>query len=359
MHKAPIIAFRPICSATNKTPISVLSDTLKHVLDYVLLQVPQGFRVRDSLGAKKKIMQGEYRSFYKGDSSSVCMCLKRGTLIRILNEQIHFALKHHQHDFFLFYKSGMRVAKALPSKRDGILAILRYSDLFQVMKSWLCCNYVNVSGLTLLQRIGIPMGLSSANSIIDCVLCNLESRFLSGLSSTERQRYAGTCRFVDDVISESTNFVSAWRSIYKDTGLELETETLGSSAVFLDLELTIVKGTAFFKTFSKSSLFKFAVSRYVTGRSCISKSTIFSSFCGSFLRFYSNNNLAFFFLREVAELILRMKNLLNFNIFRKTIDILLSRHNENKWLDSVSFRRILLSFCMQVLDYKFQYLTTE
>ena len=112
--------------------------------------------------------------------------------------------------------------------------------------------YFKIGKVVMQLSIGIPTGIDPVPFWTNLFLYSYEEDYISSLISSDKvkaRHFHSTKRFIDDLysINDGREFGKSFSDIYP-TELELKFEHQGSPAGFLDLDITIKKGTLSYLT---------------------------------------------------------------------------------------------------------------
>jgi len=172
--------------------------------------------------------------------------------------------------------------------------------------------FFEVGDLILRQKIGIPMGIDPAPFWANLYLHWYEGEFMKTLIQNDKLKafsFNGNSRYSDDLIciNGGDSFLNSYKDIYPSS-LELKLEHSGSSATFLDLDITIVSGKFKYKLFDKRESFPFHIVRMPHLDSNIPSFIFYSSIFSEFLRIARCCLYLDDFICNAHALFTRMKN---------------------------------------------------
>ena len=114
------------------------------------------------------------------------------------------------------------------------------------------------------QSNGIPMGIDTASFWENHFLCSFEGKYITSLISSDKIRaryFHSAMHFTDNrcLINDGGEFERSICNIYPE--FELKIEHQSDHATFLNLDITIRKGTFIHRLFDKRDLFPFLILR--------------------------------------------------------------------------------------------------
>ena len=173
-------------------------------------------------------------------------------------------------------------------------------------------SYFSVGNITLIQNIGIPMGLCPAPHFANLYLHRLEYEFsIKNVKQNAKAAYYynGCMRYIDDLccLNDEGNFGLTYKNIYPRE-LELKCEDLGDHATFLDLDIRISNNQYVYKIFDKRQNFPFHIVRMPDITSNIPKNIFYGTIQAEILRLARTNMLISDFTDVIKALFRRMEN---------------------------------------------------
>ena len=149
-------------------------------------------------------------------------------------------------------------------------------------------SYFKVGTTTLIQRIGIPMGISPAPYWANLYLHMHEYKYMKNKIKENKKHarlFNNNMRFIDDMIciNDSGEFGKEYSNIYPES-LELKCEYDGLKATFLDLNISIQQGKFTYKLFDKRDNYKFKIIRMPYMTSNIPTRIYYATFMSEMLR---------------------------------------------------------------------------
>ena len=183
-------------------------------------------------------------------------------------------------------------------------------SLKRIVKYLITDSYFSVGNITLLQRIGLPMGLDVSGTFANLYLHRLEYEFLIKLIKLDARAayyYNGCMRYIDDLccLNDDGNFDRTYKNIYPKV-LELKCENKGDHATFLDMEIIVRGGQYIYQQFDKREKFSFHINRMPHIDSNIPKNIFYGSIQAEILRLARASLLMKDFTDRLASLFERM-----------------------------------------------------
>ena len=185
-------------------------------------------------------------------------------------------------------------------------------SLKRIVKYLITDSYFSVGNVTLIQRIGLPMGLDVSGTFANLYLHRLEYEFLIKLIKYDARAayyYNGCMRYIDDLccLNDDGNFGKNYKNIYPKE-LELKCENKGNHATFLDMEILVRNGQYAFKQYDKRDKFLFHINRMPHIDSNIPKNIFYGSILAEILRLARASLFMKDFTDKLASLFKRMIN---------------------------------------------------
>ena len=194
--------------------------------------------------------------------------------------------------------------------------------------------YFTVGNSVMKQVIGIPMGIDPAPFWANLFLYKYEHQYIKDLIRTNRvkaKHFHSTFRFIDDLcaINDGGEFGRVYNDIYPEE-LELKVEHQGSSASFLNLDLSIVNKQFIYKLFDKRDAFPFFIVRMPHMSSNIPSKIFYSALMGEFLRIARSTLRVEDFIPKASDLVVRMKTQGgNEKVMQKQLMKIINRHPDS------------------------------
>ena len=184
------------------------------------------------------------------------------------------------------------------------------NSLKNCVKHLITENYFSVGNITLIQNIGLPMGLDVSPCFANLYLHRLEYAFLmKNIKNNARLTYYfnGCMRYIDDLccLNDDGNFEKIYKEIYPKE-LELKREDKGDHATFLDLEVKVYNGHYTYCLFDKREKFPFYINRMPHLESNIPKYIFYGTIHAEILRLARANLLINDFVNRTTSLFKRM-----------------------------------------------------
>ena len=172
--------------------------------------------------------------------------------------------------------------------------------------------YFSVGNLVFKQVIGIPMGIDPAPFWANLFLYHFEHKHIKYLESEGSSRvfkYHGIFRYIDDLcaINDGNEFNLSFRNIYPHE-MELNIQHYGTSATFLDLDITILDNKFVYKIYDKREDFPFSIVKMPFYSSNIPSHVFYGSIFSEFLRISRCTLLYKDLIPKFVELYIQMKN---------------------------------------------------
>ena len=321
MHKDPV-GFRFII-ASKECSTKLLSKNVSKVFKLIYNQIEnfhdkstfysnykQFWVVQNSFPVVEKMnkinQKNAARSISTFDFSTLYTKIDHKNLIDVLNSLIDFVFRAGSKKYIDFSKS-----KAFWTNfKNKDHNFFTKASLKSVVKHLITESFFCVGNYTLIQTIGIPMGIDPAPFWANLYLYKYEKDFMKGLISKDKPRalrYHGAARFIDDqcCLNDSGDFGRSFKSIYPKE-LELKIEHQGEHATFLDLDITISEGKFVYKLFDKRDAFPFFIVRMPHLDSNIPPHIYYGSVLSEFLRIARCTMLYMDFLPRAKQLFDRM-----------------------------------------------------
>ena len=171
-------------------------------------------------------------------------------------------------------------------------------------------NFFSVGNITLIQNIGLPMGLDVSPCFANLYLHRLEYAFMmNNIKNKVRATYCynGCMQYIDDLccLNDDGNFQKTYKEIYPEV-LELKCENEGNQATFLDLEVNVYNGQYTYSLFDKREKFPFYIIRMPHLHSNIPKYVFYGTIYAEILRLAKANLLINDFVNRSTSLFKRM-----------------------------------------------------
>ena len=173
--------------------------------------------------------------------------------------------------------------------------------------------YFQVGDKVFRQTIGIPIGSDPAPFFANLFLYVYESRFITNLMKVDRNRalkFRHIFRFIDDliVLNDEGEFMKSFSEIYPEE-MELKRENKSdTSASYLEMAMAIEDRQISTNLYDKRDAFGFSVVRLPYKCSNIPSKMFYSTISAEILRIAKATSKYDFFLHNVRNLLLRMKN---------------------------------------------------
>ena len=240
------------------------------------------------------------------DFSTLYTKLPHDKLIKILFSIIDFAFKGGNKSFIRVSSKG----KAFWGKKvKGVIGFSK-TALKKAVQHLIENCYFTVGNATLIQAIGIPMGIDPAPFWANLFLYFYEEEYMKSLISSNKPKarhFHCTKRFIDDLcaVNDGGEFGRSYLDIYPQE-LELKVEHQGTHACFLNLDISILDNMFVYKLYDKRDDFPFSIVRMPHIDSNIPQNIFYSAMKGEFLRIARSTLFIQDFLPRAKELLRRM-----------------------------------------------------
>ena len=244
--------------------------------------------IDNSFECMSKIKNVNAHSVYTFDFSTLYTNLP---LIDIHDKLNKLIKKMYQNGNAHYILVNTYTGKALWSHTDkGSYKSFSLQHLLDAMEFILNNTYIKFGQQLFLQTKGIPMGCNASPLIADVYLSWLEYQYLTKLVRNKDfnllHKLKYNSRYIDDIITPNVeNFLEIAKHIYP-TEIPLEqTDNDSLHDTFLDLDITVVNNSFFFKVFHKVDLFDFEVISFPFLESNIPQYICYNTFFLSWLDF--------------------------------------------------------------------------
>ena len=193
------------------------------------------------------------------------------------NRRYKFLVIHHLGNYFV---------------KDHTSSKNKYTedDIIKMLNFLIDNIFVVFGGIVFQQTIGIPMGTNCAPLLADLFLYSYEAEYIQHLISNKQKKLAAsfnfTFRYIDDVLSlNNDEFHNHLHAIYPPELEIKETTESASSASYLDLLLSVSKGTLSTKLYDKRDDFDFRIVNFPYISSNIPESPAYGVYISQLIRY--------------------------------------------------------------------------
>ena len=240
------------------------------------------------------------------DFSTLYTKIPHEDLIKNLNEIIDLAFAGGTNKYIIASETKAYWAK---DKKDKCTYFTR-STLKDTVTHLIKESYFQIGDITLIQKIGIPMGIDPAPFWANLYLHRHEYKFMIEhikQNTLKAKKFHSCIRFIDDMccINDGGEFGRSCKNIYPKE-LVLKSENSGTKATFLDINIEIEEGRFTFKLFDKRDAFPFHIVRMPQYSSNIPKYIFYGSILAEFIRIARSTLKLKDFVEKTTILIKRM-----------------------------------------------------